>query len=428
MIYNDPHLQLLHSAFISGDWVYASASRAGVDDYWMRIPLAHLTMPLKGLNFNVWDETGNTIDGRKIPMYQDLISKPVFKFSDSNPLFSVPVDTAKQSSRPGKATIISGTLYSALVQYAGAQEREPGWSANLDDVFLTLRQLSGGIPTGSVRALDYLTYFLLASRQGRNNDDHDGDDDESMETLLWSELEDHPRQIAKEARTNWIRYRYETTRPKSATDPNSLPGSPSHSQGNKDRSPGHSSEVSKPSRKPHSEPRQRRRVNSQEKNNDPISTPSPFGVPPGFAGLTSAKSRSTKKTAQIYGMEIQAISPSSVASSPGSVKSTAAAYDSDNSPQLKMPPVLPFDGPNSVDRGDFKTISVALFNLQRISTQTARRSLKMQTKALATKKMKESAMSAQTKDTIRTTRVLLLPMEGYGDSISSQTISLSPLR
>ena len=80
-------------------------------------------MPLKGLNFDVWDEKGNPIDGRKIPMYRDLFSQPVYKFSDSNPLFSVPVDTARKSSRPGRATIISGKLYSALVQYAGAQER-----------------------------------------------------------------------------------------------------------------------------------------------------------------------------------------------------------------------------------------------------------------------------------------------------------------
>ena len=166
-------------------------------------------MPLKGLNFNDWDEKGNTIYGRKIPMYQDLFSQLVYKFSDSSPLFSVPVDTAKQSSRPGKATIISEKLYSALVQYAGAQEREPGWSANLDDVLLTLRKISGGIPTGSVRALDYLTYFLLASCQGHNNDDHDGDDDEAMETLLVAEMEDQPRQIAKEARANWFRYRYD---------------------------------------------------------------------------------------------------------------------------------------------------------------------------------------------------------------------------
>ena len=37
----------------------------------------------------------------------------------------------------------------------------------------------------------------------------------------------------------------------------------------------------------------------------------------------------------------------------------------------------------------------------------------MQTKAVATKRMKESVMLAQTKDSIRTTKVLLLSMEGY---------------
>ena len=75
VIYIDPHLYLLHSAFRSGDWVYASTSRAGVDDFWMRIPVSHLTMPLKSLNFDVLGEVGNPIKGREIPMYHDLFTQ-----------------------------------------------------------------------------------------------------------------------------------------------------------------------------------------------------------------------------------------------------------------------------------------------------------------------------------------------------------------
>ena len=49
VLYNYPHLQLLHWAFICGEWVYASASRAGVGDYWMRIPLLHIITLMKDL-------------------------------------------------------------------------------------------------------------------------------------------------------------------------------------------------------------------------------------------------------------------------------------------------------------------------------------------------------------------------------------------
>ena len=69
--------------------------------------------------------------------------------------------------------------------------------------------------------------------------------------------------------------------------------------------------------------------------------------------------------------------------------------------------------PNSADSANLRTIATSLFNLQRTLTQLARRTLKMQTKAVATKRMKDSTMSAQTKDTIRTTKVLLLSMDWY---------------
>ena len=116
----------------------ASTSWARVDDYWMRIPLLHIIMPLKKLNFDVWEKKGNPIKGREVPMYRGLFSHPVYNFSDSNILFNMPVDTARKSSRPGRATIILESMYSALVQYVGAQEAELGWSAHTEDALLTL--------------------------------------------------------------------------------------------------------------------------------------------------------------------------------------------------------------------------------------------------------------------------------------------------
>ena len=115
MIYIDPHLHLLHSAFRCGDWMYASTSRAGVDNFWMRIPVSHLTMPLKSLNFDVLGKEGNPIKGKGIPMYRDLFTQQVYGLSKANLLFSVPVDTARDSARPARATLITGSLYSALV-------------------------------------------------------------------------------------------------------------------------------------------------------------------------------------------------------------------------------------------------------------------------------------------------------------------------
>ena len=173
--------------------MYASASRTGVDDYWIRIPLLHITMPLKNLNFDVWDKKGNPIKGREVSMYRDLFSQPVYKFSNSNTLFSVPVDTTKKSSWPGRAAIISGTMYvQRPCQMPVLRREKPGWSANPKDALLTLRQVSGGggEPPGPVRALDYLIYFLLASCQGHNNDCDEDDNKEAMETLLLSKIKE----------------------------------------------------------------------------------------------------------------------------------------------------------------------------------------------------------------------------------------------
>ena len=102
-----------------------------------------------------------------------------------------------------------------------------------------------------------------------------------------------------------------------------------------------------------------------------------------------------------------------MASSPRLMKSAVELYDSDDSPLLQIPPSLPHGAPNLADSANLRTIATSLFNLQQISTQVARQTLKMQTKAVATKRMKESAMSAQTKDTIRTTKVFLLSKEGH---------------
>ena len=54
VISKPPYLQLLHSAFKWGDWVYASTSCSGVDDYWMKLLVQSLVMPMKDLGFESW--------------------------------------------------------------------------------------------------------------------------------------------------------------------------------------------------------------------------------------------------------------------------------------------------------------------------------------------------------------------------------------
>ena len=147
--------------------------------------------------------------------------------------------------------------------------------------------------------------------------------------------------MVEEERANWFQHRYEITRMKLAKEgPESLPSSPTHSLKNKSErrpefSSGHSSEVSNSNRKQRSKPRTRRCLSGSEKSNQPTSTPPPFGVPPSFVGITSARSKSIKKKAPIYGKQIPATSPISVASSTGSIKSAVVAYDLDGfiSPQ-----------------------------------------------------------------------------------------------
>mmetsp|Transcript_53470 Transcript_53470/g.58082 ORF Transcript_53470/g.58082 Transcript_53470/m.58082 type:complete len:180 (-) Transcript_53470:36-575(-) len=48
-----PGLQLLHSAFMWEDWVYASATTSRVNDYWVRIPMKALLKPMVGLDFEL---------------------------------------------------------------------------------------------------------------------------------------------------------------------------------------------------------------------------------------------------------------------------------------------------------------------------------------------------------------------------------------
>ena len=161
-----------------------------------------------------------------------------------------------------------------------------------------------------------------------------------METLLLFEMIKQPHKVAMEARVNRFHHHHKITCTKSATgSPELLLDSPRRSPKNQserrmERSPGHSSKVSNSSQKHHSELRTGRQASSRERRNQPTSTPPPFGVPEKFARLTSARPKSTKKRAQIYGMDMLATSPSSVASIPGWMKSTVTAYDWDDSPLL----------------------------------------------------------------------------------------------
>ena len=109
-----------------------------VDDYWMRIPTSAVIMPMKDLDFESWRSNRKPIEDRKLPKYRDLITKPVKEFINSNTLCNVPVERAIKSGRLGSATLISGSLYSRLIQYAGSTDKEPGYSAAPSDVLLAL--------------------------------------------------------------------------------------------------------------------------------------------------------------------------------------------------------------------------------------------------------------------------------------------------
>ena len=72
---------------------------------------------------------------------------------------------------------------------------------------LALNQVSVRPPSGTVKALDYIVYFLIAAEQGYNNDYDEDENGEEMETLLLSEMSEEPRKLALEARANWFNHR-----------------------------------------------------------------------------------------------------------------------------------------------------------------------------------------------------------------------------
>ena len=73
-----------------------------------------------------------------------------------------------------------------------------------------------------------------------------------------------------------------------------------------------------------------------------------------------------------------------------------------------------------------ETVTTKLFELTQYQAQAHQKLLTLQTKAAETKRMKESTMSSKTKDTIRTSQVLLLLMKDYkGDYIIADDIPSS---
>mmetsp|Transcript_40612 Transcript_40612/g.45381 ORF Transcript_40612/g.45381 Transcript_40612/m.45381 type:complete len:140 (-) Transcript_40612:897-1316(-) len=86
-------------------------------------------------------------------------------------------------------------------------------------------------------------------------------------------------------------------------------------------------------------------------------------------------------------------------------------------PLIQVPGPLPSNHPSkgsaSSERAYVDIIAVRLYKLVRCQTQTSQQSHNLQVQAAKGKIMKDSAMLAQTKDMIRTTRVLLLSMESY---------------
>ena len=72
------------------------------------------------------------------------------------------------------------------------------------------------------------------------------------------------------------------------------------------------------------------------------------------------------------------------------------------------------------------TVTKQLFDLQRFQTQTQQKSLSLQKATTKSKKTKESAMSLQTKDTVRTTQVLLMNLSAYDGATSLPMNFLSP--
>ena len=101
LISKESWLQVLHPAFVLGEWVYASTSCSGVDNYWMRIPVKSLLNPMDGLGFDLWRREGSPVAGRKLPKFQDLTKSEVFTdFLGQNNLMEVPVAQNEKPSCP----------------------------------------------------------------------------------------------------------------------------------------------------------------------------------------------------------------------------------------------------------------------------------------------------------------------------------------
>ena len=69
VISKPPWLQFLHLVFMWGNWVYASTSYSVVDNYWMRIPVKSLVVPMKSLDFKLWQREGSSVPGPKLPIH-----------------------------------------------------------------------------------------------------------------------------------------------------------------------------------------------------------------------------------------------------------------------------------------------------------------------------------------------------------------------
>lgn len=116
MIFTGGWLQVLHSLFVSDDWVYASTICSGVENYWMRIPVKSILNPMEGFDFNLWQRMRSPVAERKLPIFQGLTSKSVsfIDFLDKNKLMEVLVDLAKKSTSPASSTLISGSCITFL--------------------------------------------------------------------------------------------------------------------------------------------------------------------------------------------------------------------------------------------------------------------------------------------------------------------------
>jgi len=135
-------LQLLHSAFMWEEWVYASAATSGVDDYWIRIPVKALVKSMAGLDFKLWKTKGQPVLGKGITTLNGLAhqSSSFQDFLSQNDLREVSVSVAQKSSRPGSATLITGEMYALLCQHVGSVTGDPGFFVKTIDALFALRE------------------------------------------------------------------------------------------------------------------------------------------------------------------------------------------------------------------------------------------------------------------------------------------------